>query len=294
MLTVMSPSSRIASVSARARARRPDSRAPRPAGSRRRVLAADPQDHAGVVGGGRDRAGMEGATEASVTGSNRSRSYWHSTETAVPASAPAIFSSKSGSCSTPLTGRSAQLMSTASRRPGKPWSRQSVHLSVQPADRLAGAEHLPGQQRPLAARRGHLPGGQRRFHRDPAQGQLGRGPVRRGLAEPDDLQAAGQPVPDERGGEVEQLLGLAERQARVIVHRQISDLRVRADRHLATSLGRMARGRGIDGIGRVGRGERGPAGDEVGGALGDRDRPARWCCPGARTASPTRRPRAGR
>ena len=33
------------------------------------------------------------ATEASVTGSKRSRSYWHSTDTAVPATAAATFSS---------------------------------------------------------------------------------------------------------------------------------------------------------------------------------------------------------
>jgi hypothetical protein len=60
------------------------------------------------------------ATEASVTGSKRSRSYWHSTEVVVPATAAATFSSNSGSCSTPVTGPRAQLMSTASRRPTSP------------------------------------------------------------------------------------------------------------------------------------------------------------------------------
>jgi hypothetical protein len=91
-------------------------------------------------------------TVASVTGSNPSRSYWHSTETVLPASAAATPFSKSGSCSTPVTGRSAQLMSTATRRPGKPSCRQAGeaflpaggHLGGQPVHRAARAELLAG------------------------------------------------------------------------------------------------------------------------------------------------------
>ena len=97
----------------------PDNRAPRPAGSR---AARTGGRSAASRRRGTSRPRPSGCgrrpTEASVTGSNRSRSYWHSTETAVPATAAATFSSNSGSCSTPVTGRSAQLMSTASRRPG--------------------------------------------------------------------------------------------------------------------------------------------------------------------------------
>ena len=75
---------------------------------------------------------------ASVTGSNPSRSYWQSTDTDVSAIASAIPFSKSGSCSTPAIGRSAQLMSTATRSPGNPSWRQAAICSLsQPVACLA-------------------------------------------------------------------------------------------------------------------------------------------------------------
>ena len=85
---------------------------------------------------------------ASVTGSKASRSYWHSTETVEPPSAAATPSSKSGSCSTPVTGRSAQLMSTATRRPGNPSCRQAAIWAVsqsiaRPAPNSCPASSLP-------------------------------------------------------------------------------------------------------------------------------------------------------
>ena len=109
------------------------------------------------------------------------------------------------------------------------------YLPVQPARRRAGAERLPGQQRPLAPGRRHLPGRHRRADRDPAPRQLRGSPLRAGVTEPYDLQPAGQPVPDERGSQVEQLLAVPERQARVIIHRQVSYLRVSPGLHTATS-----------------------------------------------------------
>ena len=149
MLMVMSPSRRIASASASASGScglvvdlpgQPD--------PGRRVLAADPQHRVGVVGRGRDRAGVERRHRRQRDRVEPSRSYWHSTDTVVPASAAAMPSSKSGSCSIPVTGRSAQLMSTATRRPGNPCCLAGRHLPAQPSHRATGAERLPGQQRP--------------------------------------------------------------------------------------------------------------------------------------------------
>jgi hypothetical protein len=94
---------------------------------------------------------------------------------------------------------------------------------------------LPSQQRALPRRRRHLPLGHRWFGGDPAPRQLQYGLRRFPVAEPDDLQPTNQSVTDERGGEIQQLLRLAEGQTRVIVNRQVSDLCVGAARHPATS-----------------------------------------------------------
>ena len=85
---------------------------------------------------------------ASVTGSNPSRSYWHSTEAVEPASAAATPSSKSGSCSTPVTGRSAQLMSTATRRPGNPSRWQSAIWLVSQSIARPAPNSCPDSSRP--------------------------------------------------------------------------------------------------------------------------------------------------
>jgi hypothetical protein len=88
------------------------------------------------------------ATDASVTGSNRSRSYWHSTDAVVPASAAAMPSSNSGSCSIPVTGRSAQLMSTAIRSPGNPSSREDASCRVSHPIAASALNTCPDSRRP--------------------------------------------------------------------------------------------------------------------------------------------------
>jgi hypothetical protein len=88
------------------------------------------------------------ATDASVTGSNRSRSYWHSTDAVVPASAAAMPSSNCGSCSLPVTGRSAQLMSTAIRSPGNPSSLEDVSCRVSHLIAASALNTCPSSRRP--------------------------------------------------------------------------------------------------------------------------------------------------
>src|ERR1700722_9853005 len=88
---------------------------------------------------------------------------------------------------------------------------------------------------PLAAVRRHLPGGHRRLHRDSPPRQLCQGRPGPGVTEPNYLQAPGHPVPDERGGHVAELVPLPEREARVIIHGQLRDLRTRVCRHPDTS-----------------------------------------------------------
>ena len=100
---------------------------------------------------------------------------------------------------------------------------------------MISGECLPRQQRALRFHRRHLPPCHRRFHGDPAPRQPGYGLRRCPVAEPDHFQPTTQAVADERGGEVEQLLRLAEGQARVIAECQISDLCIGAARHPATS-----------------------------------------------------------
>jgi hypothetical protein len=132
-------------------------------------------------------------------------------------------------------------------KPGKSLPLAGRHLPVQPRHRVPGAERLPGQQPPLRFGRSQLPGRQRRFRRDPAPRQLGHRAARPGLGDPHHLQPAGQPVAHERGGQVEQLLGLPERQARVVIRGQVGDLRASARcRHDATSASAASAPRGAD------------------------------------------------
>ena len=88
------------------------------------------------------------ATDASVTGSNRSRSYWHSTDAVVPASAAARPSSNCGSCSIPVTGRSAQPISTAIRSPGNPRSREDASCRASHPIAASALNTCPDSSRP--------------------------------------------------------------------------------------------------------------------------------------------------
>ena len=92
------------------------------------------------------------------------------------------------------------------------------------------AERLPVQQPVLAGHDRDAPGrhGLLRDHAPPSQL---RHAARRLLRQPDDALPLGQPVTHEGRGEIEQLLMLAERQAGMIVDRQIRDLRFSTDRH---------------------------------------------------------------
>ena len=118
-------------------------------------------------------------------------------------------------------------MSTATRSPGNPRSRQDAICPVSHPIAASALNAWPDSSRPSHPAAVICPAAIAGPTAIPRRSSSADRPARPGVAEPHHLQPSGQPVPDERGGQVEQLLGLTERQARVIIHRQLRDLRAR-------------------------------------------------------------------